>query len=82
MRPREGLRWVAGTATPEKTYVTRVINLGTWEEWQTMKLSVPEGRIADAIEHPLRGQWTPRGKTFAECLFGCDLPDDVLISYA
>lgn len=82
MEPREGLRWVAGADTPEKTYITRVINLGTWEEWQTMKLSVPEERIVDAVKHPLRGQWTPRGKTFAECVFERGLPDDVLISHA
>ncbi|MDO8468785.1 MAG: hypothetical protein Q7S29_03450 [Candidatus Peribacter sp.] len=81
MKPQVGLRWVAGADTPEKTYVTRVLNLGTWEEWQALKRSVPRERIIDAVEHPLKGQWTKRGKAFAECVFFRSIPDDVLISY-
>jgi hypothetical protein len=81
MQTSAGLTWVAGERTPEKTYITRVLNLGTWEEWQALKRSVPEERIRDAVQHPLRGQWTKRGKSFAECIFECEMPDDVLISY-
>ena len=77
-----GLTWVAGPATPLKVYVTRVLNFGTWKEWQAMRESVPSDQVLDAIKRPLRGQWTPRGKAFAECVFGHTLPDDVLISYA
>ena len=82
MESPEGLTWVAGDDTPEKTYVTRVLNLGTWEEWQALKRAVPRERIIDAVEHPLKGQWTKRGKAFAECLFDRRLPGDALISYA
>ncbi len=77
-----GLTWVAGSGTPLNVYITRVINLGTWEEWKELRSSVSREQILDAIEHPLRGQWTPRGKAFAECVFERTLPDDVLISYA
>jgi hypothetical protein len=77
-----GLTWVAGPATPIKVYVTRVINLGTWDEWRSLRRAVPADQVLEAIEHPLRGQWNPRGKSFAECVFGRTLPDDVLISYA
>ncbi|MEK7218678.1 MAG: hypothetical protein AAB728_04405 [Patescibacteria group bacterium] len=82
MKKAPGLTWVAGENTPPKVYVTRVINLGTWEEWKEMRRTVPDEIIRDALEHPLRGQWTPHGKSFAECVFECTLPDDVLISYA
>lgn len=82
MKHSTGLTWIAGADTPEKTYVTRVLNLGTWEEWKDLQRSVPRERMLDAIEHPLRGQWTKRGKAFAECVFHCALPDDALISYA
>jgi len=82
MRSSAGLTWVSGTKTPLKTYVTRVLNLGTWEEWEELKHSVTREQILDAIDHPLRGQWTAKGKAFAECVFGRTLPDDVLISYA
>ncbi len=77
-----GLTWVAATSTPTKTYVTRVINLGTWEEWKDLQKSVPKTVILDALEHPLIGQWTPRGKAFAECVFDRILSHSVLISYA
>ena len=82
MDTASGLLWVAGAGTPLKTYITRVLNLGTWEEWRTLKQTVPTDRILDALTHPLRGQWTARGKAFAECMFDRVLPDDVLISYA
>lgn len=82
MKFPEGLTWVAGAGTPEKTYITRVLNLGTWEEWQYLKRSVPRERMLDAVAHPLKGQWTKKGKSFAECLFGRRLPGDALISYA
>jgi hypothetical protein len=82
MRTSPSLTWVAGPATPIKVYITRVFNLGTWEEWREMRRTIPHEQILDALEQPLRGQWTPRGKAFAECVFGRELPDDVLISYA
>lgn len=82
MHMSPGLTWIAGPATPLKVYVTRVFNLGTWDEWREMKAAVPHDQIRAAVDHPLRGQWTPRGKAFAECVFGSTLPDDVLISYA
>lgn len=75
------LRWVAGAATPQKTYVTRVFNLGTWQEWQAMKKKFTRRQIREAVLHPLRGQWTPRGKAFAETLFDCRLPNDVVIRF-
>ena len=82
MKMSSGLTWVAGSRTPMKVYVTRVLNLGTWDEWRAMRASVPEDQVLDAIEHPLPGQWTPRGKAFAECVFGRTIPDAALISYA
>lgn len=82
MRKKDGLRWVSGEATPHRVYVTRVINLGTHDEWRTMRDTMTKEQILDAIDHPLKGQWTSHGKAFAECVFGRALPDDVLISYA
>lgn len=58
-----------------------MINLGTWEEWKNLQSSVPKTAIIDALEHPLLGQWTLRGKSFAECVFERKLIDDVLITY-
>ena len=81
MHKVSGLTWVSGTDTPIETYVTRVLNFGTWEEFNALNRSVSRQQILDAMAHPLRGQWTSRGKAFAECVFGCTLPDDVLISY-
>ncbi|MDD5055405.1 MAG: hypothetical protein PHZ00_04015 [Candidatus Peribacteraceae bacterium] len=81
MEQSNGLTWVSGVGTPIKTYVTRVLNFGTWEEFNALNRSVSKERILDAMTHPLRGQWTSRGKAFAECVFGCTLPDDVLLSY-
>ncbi|OGJ60682.1 hypothetical protein A3A67_04670 [Candidatus Peribacteria bacterium RIFCSPLOWO2_01_FULL_51_18] len=82
MEYTSGLAWVADKNTPEKTYVTRVLNLGTWEEWQALKQSASRDQIMDAVEHPLKGQWTKKGKSFVECVFHRILPDEALISYA
>ena len=76
-----GLTWVAGPSTPQKIYLTRVWNLGTWDEWQQMWLTYPSVDIEDAARHPLRGQWTKRGKAFAETMLGCALPESALLSY-
>lgn len=81
MNSKHSLHWSAGSVTPLKTYMTRVFNYGTWEEWQAMKRNFPLEAIQDALHHPLRGQWTRRGKAFAETLFDCRLPADVLISF-
>ena len=82
METSAGLTWVSGSSTPPKVLITRVINLGMWEEWNAMRREFSREQILDAVEHPLRGQWNPRGKAFAECVFDRTLPDDVLISYA
>jgi hypothetical protein len=82
MEDRTALTWVAGSRTPVKVYVTRVLNFGTLADLRSMRDTVPKEQLLDAIERPLRGQWTPRGKAFVECIFGRTLPDDVLISYA
>ena len=79
-RPKS-LRWVAGNDTPPRVYITRVINIGTWEEWREMLKKYSKTMVQDAIKNPLRGQWTKHGKAFAESVFECRLPDDVLISY-
>lgn len=81
MQPSTPLRWVAGAATPPKAYITRVFNFGTWDEWQAVKREFPAPQIQEAVRHPLKGQWTRRGRAFAETLFGCSLPDEVLISF-
>ncbi len=81
MDTRRSLRWVSGDATPAKTYITRVFNFGTWEEWQAMKAEFSREAVQGAVLRPLRGQWTPRGKAFAETLFECRLPDEALISF-
>ena len=81
MRNQKKLKWVAGSKTPEKIYITRVINFGTWQEWRAMKRRFSRAQIKSALENPLRGQWTPKGKRFAEVLFDCVLPQNTLISY-
>ena len=81
MEYAEGLSWVSGPGTDTKTYITRVINLGTWEEWQALKSSVAREEILDAVKNPIRGQWTKKGKAFAETVFDCIIPNDALISY-
>jgi len=78
MRP---LEWVAPEGTPAKTYITRVFNFGTWEEWQAMRRDFSRPQIRQAVLHPLRGQWTRRGKALAEALFNCKLPEDILIRF-
>lgn len=82
MNKPTALTWVAGSATPLKVYVTRVMNFGTWDEWRAIRESFLNDQILDMVEHPLRGQWTRHGKAFAECVFGRSLPEDALISYA
>jgi len=75
------LKWSAGEDTPNEVYITRVMNYGTWEEWQELRKRCPREEIKRALRHPLRGQWTKRGKAFAEVVFDIELPNDVLISY-
>lgn len=75
------LQWSAGSNTPDDVYITRVINYGTWDEWQNLKQNCPRERIEKVLHRPLRGQWTKRGKAFAETIFDIKLPDEVLISY-
>ena len=81
MKNMSALKWVAGSETPAKTYITRVFNLGTWDEWLDMKRSFSPDQIREAVFRPLRGQWNPRGKAFAEILFDCRMPGDALISF-
>ena len=78
---KSGLRWVAGPATPSKVYITRVLNYGTWAEWCQVKQRYTPAEILDAIQNPLPGQWTRRGKLLAETMYNCQLPDETLISY-
>lgn len=75
------LRWVAGSRTPAKVYITRVFNFGTLEEWRLMKKRYPRRIIVEALRNPLSGQWTLHGKRFAEVLYGIRMPNRVLISY-
>jgi len=75
------LTWVSGEKTPLKVYITRVFNYGTWEEWQNLKEQLKKEEIISALKEPLRGQWTKRGKAFAETLYGYKMPNSVLISY-
>ncbi|MBI4021973.1 MAG: hypothetical protein HY372_01315 [Candidatus Andersenbacteria bacterium] len=81
MRDSQGIQWVAGEETPIKTWITRVLNFGTWEEWQQLKASCTPDQIRDAVQNPLRGSWTKHGRAFAETLFDHKLPDEVLIRY-
>jgi hypothetical protein len=81
METRQGINWVAGESTPLKTWITRVLNFGTWEEWQEMKARVRPEQIQEALDYPLKGQWNKHGKAFAETVFDCQLPNDVLINY-
>ena len=82
MLNRNGLKWVAGHRTPDQTYITRVINFGTLEEWRQLRKKYSSHQIKRALRKPLRGQWTRHGKAFAEAIFGVHLPKSVLISYA
>ena len=81
MADRKKLKWVAGSKTPAKIYITRVFNFGTWEEWRAMKRLYSRRVIENVVKHPLRGAWTRRGKAFAETLFRCRMPSRTLISY-
>ena len=81
MKKRHPLKWVAGSKTPPKVYITRVFNFGTLEEWRDMKKRFPRRIIEDALQNPLRGQWTSDGKRFAEVIYGIRMPHSVLISY-
>lgn len=81
MNRLNSLHWVAGAATPEAVYITRVFNYGTWPEWQKMKVDFTSKQIEDVILKPLKGQWTKRGKAFAETLYDLKLPVEVLIDY-
>ena len=78
---RTSLRWVAGKRTKQKIYITRVFNYGTLEEWRAMKKRYSRKTILETLTDPLRGQWTPRAKAFAETMFGIKMPNTVLISY-
>ena len=53
MHTAPGLTWVAGPATPLKVYITRVFNLGTWDEWREMRRTLPHEQILDAIKDTL-----------------------------
>ena len=75
------LKWVAGQKTSAKVYITRVFNFGTWEEWRRMKKKFSQAEIKQAVKNPLPGQWTVRGKAFAEVVFGYKMPKKVIISY-
>lgn len=81
MQKTHGMQWVAGEATPSKTYITRIFNFGTWEEWQLIKTRYGVGALEAAVKNPLRGMWTRQGKAFAETLFDCTLPPEALLSY-
>lgn len=81
MKHHKAITWVSGSHTPEKTYITRVFNFGTWREWNALKRTFLPQQIEDVVRHPLRGQWTKRGKAFAEVIFECRMPNNVLISY-
>ena len=78
---RRGLRWIAGGRTPAKVYITRVFNFGTDREWRAMKRRFSGRQVRDAVRRPLRGQWTRRGKAFAEALYGGVMGQEALISY-
>lgn len=78
---RRGLRWVAGSETPDAVYITRVFNFGTWKEWKEMIERYPRQKIEAALRQPLRGSWTRRGKALAEAVFGIPLPESVILTY-
>lgn len=78
---RDGLQWVSGHKTPQKVYITRVLNFGTWAEWQRLQKKYSTADILQALQNPLKGQWTRHGKAFAEKIFGISMPADCLITY-
>jgi len=75
------LTWVAGPRTPQRVYLTRLWNLGTWEEWQMARASYSRTDLEAVVRNPLRGHWTRHGKAFAETVCGITMPDEVLASY-
>lgn len=81
MDERRGLKCVSGENTPPKVYITRVINYGTLEEWKALKSDYSPQEIQEALDKPLKGQWTKHGKAFAELVFETKLPDDVVNTY-
>ncbi len=81
MKHQRGLVWVAGRKTPAKTYITRVFNFGTLQEWKQLKKRFSKKELQEAVKEPLQGQWTRHGKAFAEALFHAHMPDRVLLSY-
>jgi hypothetical protein len=78
---KNGLTWVAGENTPKKTYITRVFNYGTMEEWKQLQKSESPEAIKDAVVNPLFGQWTPRARAFAQVIFDHQMPESALIKY-
>jgi hypothetical protein len=75
------LTWVAGPATPDRVYLTRVWNLGTWDEWRAAHARYPRAALDAVVRHPLKGHWTRHGKAFAEAVCRVVMPDDVRASY-
>jgi len=75
------LTWMAGKQTPQKTYITRVFNYGTWKEWRMLQKNTPRAVIEDAVKNPLPGQWTKHARRFAELVYHCSMPDSALIRY-
>jgi len=81
IKKSQTLQWSSGDQTPDKVYITKVFNYGTWQEWRDMRRRFVLRRIKDALRHPLKGQWTKRAKIFAETIFDVKLPKNSLISY-
>jgi hypothetical protein len=77
----KALRWVSGKKTPDRVWITRVWNLGTWDEWKEMKKLHSREEIIDVVKNPIQGAWTKHGKQFAEAVTGCTMSDDVLCNY-
>src|SRR5688572_11843267 len=70
---RRGLKWVAGEKTPDKVYITRVFNFGTWQEWKEMLAKYPRAQIEAVLQQPLSGSWTKRGRALAQAVYGITL---------
>ena len=77
----KALRWVSGKKTPDKEYITRVFNFGTREEWHDLHQRYSRRQIRATLSDPLKGQWTRRGKGFAEAVYHVRLPAEALINY-
>ena len=78
---KTALTWVAGKNTPRKNYITRVFNYGTMEEWKHLLKTESDEAIRDAVINPLPGQWTVRGRSFAQVIFNHQMPESALIKY-